>query len=108
MKKINCYHAHIYYGESTFEKASLLANRAKEELGLKIGHLHEKPVGPHPVWSCQILFFEENFKETMQWLMFNRDGLTIFIHPDTGDDLIDHTDYTIWMGEKLKLNLEGF
>ncbi len=42
----------------------------------------------------------------MTWLALNRKGLTILIHPLTGDDLIDHTDYASWMGEQQVLNLD--
>ena len=40
-----------------------------------------------------------------QELATNRDGLTVFIHPNTGDALADHTAHAIWMGELLPLNL---
>ncbi|MFQ5938851.1 MAG: DOPA 4,5-dioxygenase family protein [Alphaproteobacteria bacterium] len=40
--------------------------------------------------------------------MLNRDGLTVFVHPETGDDLADHLDHALWLGEKLELNLSVF
>ena len=40
--------------------------------------------------------------------MLNRDGLTVFVHPGTGDDLADHRDHALWLGEKLELNLKRF
>jgi DOPA 4,5-dioxygenase len=42
----------------------------------------------------------------MPWLMLNRDGLTILLHPETGDDYTDHATHAVWFGEKLPLNLE--
>ena len=101
------FHAHIYYEQSTFEKAKTLVAKAYDQEGVTVGRMHEKPVGPHPVWSCQLLFHKEQLTNMMIWLLKNRKGLTIFIHPVSGDDLLDHTDYSIWLGKKLELNLEA-
>ena len=30
----------------------------------------------------------------------------VFVHPETGDPVPDHTDHALWMGEKLDLNLD--
>jgi DOPA 4,5-dioxygenase len=38
--------------------------------------------------------------------MLNREGLDILIHPETGDDVEDHTNHALWLGEKLELNIE--
>ena len=29
------------------------------------------------------------------------------VHPDTGDDLKDHTDHALWLGEMLELDLSA-
>jgi aromatic ring-cleaving dioxygenase len=42
------------------------------------------------------------------WLMLNRDGLTVLLHPETGDDLTDHTAHAAWFGAVLPLRLEAF
>ena len=39
--------------------------------------------------------------------MLNRDGLTILLHPETGDDYRDHTAYAVWFGAVLPLRLEA-
>ena len=44
----------------------------------------------------------------LPWLMLNRDGLTILVHPETGDDLADHTDHAAWLGGILRLRLGVF
>jgi aromatic ring-cleaving dioxygenase len=38
----------------------------------------------------------------------NWNGLTVFINPETGDALANHSDHAVWMGEMLKLNLVLF
>jgi len=42
------------------------------------------------------------------WLMLNRDGLTVLLHPETGDDLTDHTAHAAWFGAVLPLRVEMF
>jgi DOPA 4,5-dioxygenase len=32
--------------------------------------------------------------------------MDILVHPSTGDDVGDHTDRSLWLGEKLELNIE--
>ncbi|MBT7293092.1 MAG: 4,5-dioxygenase, partial [Rhodospirillaceae bacterium] len=43
--------------------------------------------------------------EFVPWLMLNRKGLTILVHPDTGHPVPDHEDYPLWLGEKLDLDI---
>ena len=102
------FHAHVYYDSSNFDKAKRLVETAYKQLTeVTIGKMHEKPVGPHPVWSCQLLFDRGQLTNMLIWLLKNRDDLTIFIHPVTDNELLDHTDYAIWLGERYELNLEA-
>ncbi len=39
----------------------------------------------------QIAFPTPLLKKFVPWLMLNRDGLTILLHPETGDDYTDHS-----------------
>ena len=100
------FHAHIYYEKETLEKAKTLVDQAYSKEGVIVGRMHERPVGPHPTWSCQLLFSKDQLTNMMIWLLENRKGLTIFIHPVTGNDLLDHTDHAIWLGKKIDLNLK--
>ncbi|WP_413167956.1 DOPA 4,5-dioxygenase family protein [Capilliphycus salinus ALCB114379] len=52
--KYNHYHAHVYFDETSVEKASLLCSQAGEIFGVQVGQIHRKLVGPHPCWSCQL------------------------------------------------------
>ena len=38
--------------------------------------------------------------------MLNRDGLTVLLHPETGDDYTDHTAHACWFGAVLPLRVE--
>jgi aromatic ring-cleaving dioxygenase len=108
MTEIHGFHAHVYYNESTYEQAASLCDEAGKKFDLSAGQKHKKPVGPHPCWSCQLAFKPEEFGNIIPWLALNRHGLTIFIHANTGNDLKDHTDHTMWMGEIEPLNLDMF
>ena len=102
------YHVHIYYDENTYDLASELCDEVEQKFGVPVGHKHKQPVGPHPMWSCQISLTPETFNSVIPWLMLNRKGLTVFIHANTGDDLKDHTELTMWMGSMQPLNLDIF
>ena len=108
MTVINDYHAHIYFDQVSSDMAVKLCRGAGELFPLSVGHHHRKLVGPHPCWSCQLSFEPELFGEVIPWLALNRNGLTIFTHPSTGDHYKDHTDHAIWMGKIETLNLSMF
>jgi len=102
------YHSHIYFNQESMEQAQTLAKRLEEKFAVDIGRFWEKPVGPHPRWSVQIAYEANKFGRVVPYLMKNRDGLTVFTHPLTGDDYTDHTDHALWMGELLELKLDIF
>ncbi len=105
---IQGWHAHIYFDTASAPMAERVRNEVAERFDIQMGRWHERPVGPHPRWSYQIAFAPDLFAELLSWLTLNRGGLTVFIHPETGDDLVDHTDHAIWMGEMPALNLDMF
>ena len=102
------YHAHVYFDAGSAPKARALCEAAAKRFDLEMGRMHERPVGPHPMWSCQLACAPEVFSELLPWLALNRDGLIIFAHPETGDHLADHRDHAIWLGPGLALDLSIF
>jgi aromatic ring-cleaving dioxygenase len=81
------YHAHIYYDPHTRDRAARLRERVAAAFPAAIlGRWHDAPVGPHPQSMYQIAFPREMLAAFLPWLMLNRDGLTILLHPETGDD----------------------
>ncbi len=105
---IKGYHAHVYFDADTIELAKELCREVNAVFDVSVGRMHEKYVGPHPRWSCQLSLMVDDFPTVIPWLALNRDGLTIFTHPDTGEHLEDHRDRAIWMGEMLELDLSIF
>ncbi len=102
------YHAHVYFDKDSVEHASLLCQQAAELFGVKAGRVHRKPVGPHPCWSCQLAFNHRQFEELIPWLDRNRRGLTVLVHPVTGNDLEDHTTNASWLGDEVVLDTSMF
>ncbi|MBL4757705.1 MAG: DOPA 4,5-dioxygenase family protein [Rhizobiales bacterium] len=106
---ISSYHAHIYYDAETKNVAETMRGRLEEIFpDLTYGRWHDRPVGPHPSWSTQVAFPASVFPEIVPWLTLNRDGLVIFVHTNTGDDLVDHRDHAIWLGDSQVLDLSIF
>lgn len=102
------YHAHVYFEQETLHFASDLCKTAGNLFNLNVGRVHQRAVGPHPKWSCQISFSSNNFDELIPWLESHRNNLTILIHAVTGNNLQDHTEYAYWLGNEVKLNLSIF
>ncbi|MDI4662124.1 MULTISPECIES: DOPA 4,5-dioxygenase family protein [Cobetia] len=107
--RISYYHAHLYYtDEQGLAAARELADQAERQFPLRVGRFHEKQVGPHPLWSCQLSFAPEEFGRIVPWLALNRGSLDIFVHVGTGDDRFDHTQGVMWLGNSHTLNLAAF
>lgn len=106
ISSIEKYHAHVYFDESTVEPARALCEEAGKRFGVTVGRMHHRPIGPHPSWSCQLAFSRNQHTDLLTWLALNRNGLSILIHPLSGNDLKDHTDYASWMGEPQALKLD--
>jgi aromatic ring-cleaving dioxygenase len=106
MSAITEYHAHVYYDAATRQQAERLCKAAGDAFGVKVGRMHDNPVGPHPRGSCQLTVKNEQLAQVLPWLVLNRGNLTVFAHAQTGNALKDHTAHVIWLGpsETLKLS----
>jgi aromatic ring-cleaving dioxygenase len=105
---IDGYHAHIYYDPA---KTRAAAERLREGLGAAfpaatLGSWHDEPVGPHTMAMYQVAFAAVDFARLVPWLMLNRDGLDVLVHPLAGSAYDDHTIYAMWLGDKLPLRLD--
>jgi aromatic ring-cleaving dioxygenase len=105
---IRDYHAHVYYDPaSTRERAARLRERVAAAFPqATLGRWHDERVGPHLQSMYQIAFPCELIGSFLPWLMLNRDGLTVLVHPETGNDYVDHTAHAAWLGDILPLRLD--
>ncbi len=100
------YHAHIYYDPTSKDRAALLRRWVEERFTARMGSWHDGPVGPHVQAMYQIAFATDLFPSLVPFLMLNRMGLTILVHPQSGRPRDDHTLHAIWMGEVLPVKTE--
>lgn len=107
-RSITAYHAHIYYDpKQTRGRAEHLRQRVAAEFpAARLGRWHDELVGPHTQSMYQIAFPADLAGSFLPWLMLNRNGLNILLHPETGDDYADHTAHACWFGAVLPLRVE--
>ena len=105
---ISDFHAHIYFTADSRGSAEKFRQLIDEHLAPLLryrGNLIDRPVGPHPVPMFELNFLPEHFTQVVTFLMQNHGEHSVLIHPQTGDDLTDHTTHALWLGEQLKLDL---
>lgn len=106
---ITSWHAHVYFDAGSRDAAWALREQVTQALAgqVELGRFHEKPVGPHPMWSYQLAFGPEVFAAVVGWLALNHGALDVFLHPNTGDALRDHRDAALWLGRSHTLLLQA-
>lgn len=100
------YHAHVYYDAETKAKAAKLSATLIAKFKVEGGALSDEPRGPHPVSQFNVIFETPEFQQVVPWLMLNRDGLDILVHPLTESSYNDHTANAMWLGTPVPLRTE--
>ena len=100
------YHAHIYYDPATTraiaeEVCAALGGRFRVELD----GFRDTPVGPHPIANALVIFKPDQFDAVVPYLMLNRAGLDVLVHPLTADAVEDHSSFAVWLGNPVALKL---
>jgi DOPA 4,5-dioxygenase len=99
------FHGYIYFDTASQDAAARM-REGLAQFEVQLGRWHDKPIGPHPQAMYQVAFLPDQFGKVVPWLMLHREELNILVHPETGDDVADHTLHSLWLGEKLELNVE--
>ena len=102
---IDAYHAHIYYDTETRPRAQRLRETIASSLGVEVRELSDEPRGPHPVPQFRFTFTTAQFEKIVPWLMLNREGLDVLVHPLTDNSYDDHSRYAVWLGSPVALKL---
>ena len=106
VEAVDGWHAHIYYDPArTKETAAKLRARIEQAFPeTRMGSWHDEAVGPHLVSMYQLAFRADQFDRVVPWLVLNRDGLSILVHPLTDNAWNDHVVFGFWLGERQPLN----
>jgi DOPA 4,5-dioxygenase len=106
VSEIAGYHAHVYFDAGTREAAERVREGLAQRFTVELGRWREQPVGPHPKPMYQVAFAPDQFEKLVPWLMLNRAGLSILVHPRTGDDVADHDTLPLWLGDRLPIDVD--
>ena len=105
MTEIKGYHAHVIImpipGRS---RGSARHDHLRFAVGP--GAFSDEPVGPHPISQFNVIFQTEEFSKVVPWLMLNRKGLDVLIHPLTESSYDDHSKNALWIGTPVPMRLD--
>ncbi|RBM07530.1 DOPA 4,5-dioxygenase family protein [Novacetimonas cocois] len=101
--EIASYHAHVYFSPATASHALALRAALGRRFSVRLGRVHEMPVGPHCASMFQVAFETSMFATLVPWLMLNRNGLSILVHPNTTHPRRDHIEDSLWLGAPIAL-----
>jgi aromatic ring-cleaving dioxygenase len=100
------YHAHIYYDpEKTRPIAERVCAAVEGKFRVEVDGFRDGPVGPHPIANALVIFKPDQFEQVVPFLMLNREGLDVLVHPLTEDAVEDHSSFAIWLGNPVPLRL---
>jgi aromatic ring-cleaving dioxygenase len=102
---VHGYHAHVYYDAESRPLAEQLRETIATALGVEVRPLSDDPRGPHPVPQFRFTFTAAKFETIVPWLMLNRQGLDVLVHPLTDNSYDDHSRYAVWLGAPVALRL---
>src|SRR5690606_13283486 len=101
------WHAHVYYDPAaTRDTAQRLREQLGERFDVRLGRWHDVPVGPHTAAMYQVVFRVDQFADVVPFLMLERRGLSVLVHPNTGAPRDDHLVHASWLGEPLPLKAD--
>ncbi len=69
------------------------------------GGANEERRRHHRISRARLLPLDQ-FGALVTWLMSSRDGLSILVHPLTGDPVAEHTEHALWLGDPLPLDVD--
>ena len=106
MNEIKGYHAHVYFSPATKPLAERLRDTIISKFAVEPGGFSDQPAGPHPIPQFNVIFRAEEFQRIVPWLMLNREGLDVLVHPLTESSYDDHSKNALWLGTPVPVRLE--
>ena len=105
-QQVTGYHAHVFFDAARRDIAERLQNAIVGKFVVEAGAFSDEPRGPHPISQFNIIFKAPEFQSLVPWLMFNREGLDVLVHPLTDNSYDDHSINALWLGTPVPLLLE--
>ena len=106
MNELKGYHAHVYYDSTTRPTAERLRDAIISRFAVRPGAFSDEPIGPHPISQFSVIFEAPEFQNVVPWLMLNREGLDVLVHPMTASSYDDHSKNALWLGTPVPMRLE--
>ncbi|MGZ5090490.1 MAG: DOPA 4,5-dioxygenase family protein [Burkholderiales bacterium] len=106
MAELKGYHAHVYFDAAARPVAERLRDTIVSKFAVTAGAFSDEPRGPHPVPQFNVIFETPQFQHVVPWLMLNREGLSVLVHPLTESNYDDHSAYALWLGTPVPLRLD--
>jgi len=106
MPELKGYHAHVYYDRATRPLAERLHETILGQFAVKPGAFSDEPIGPHPISQFSVIFETEEFPKIVPWLILNRAGLDVLVHPLTESSYDDHSKNALWLGTPVPMRLD--
>jgi aromatic ring-cleaving dioxygenase len=100
------YHAHIYYDAESRPIAERLRETIAAKFAVRVGELSDEPRGPHPISQFAAIIEAPEFQNIVPWLMLNREGLNVLVHPLTESSYDDHSKHALWLGTPVPMRLD--
>ncbi len=100
------YHAHIYFEPAQRDAALQLRSDILAHHLVRPGGWRDQRGGPHPRPDFLVVFDAAEFGRLVPWLMLNRQGFDVLVHPESGDPVADHSTHALWLGRPLTIDLD--
>ena len=101
------YHAHIFFDVSKIEEVEQLHQQLNMVLPkpIFVGRVLLKAIAPFPQPMFHIEYHESDYLQVYKALVKYCSGYSMLIHPLLPDEMAAYTEYALWLGEPLVLNL---
>ncbi len=125
--KIYSWHIHVLYWQSNEEDAKgarLLRENFRSAFEGTLGqkecnstfHMEnlclfadiDKPDGPFLTAQWAVFVPIDHFYSTVSWIMQNRNGYDVLVHPNSGCEIEDHSWWAFWGGNPWQINFDAF
>lgn len=108
ISEVTGFHFHVYYSDNNRENAKEIFRH------FPTAHWYDKPIGPHtqPMFAIEVPPSSSrgiphlDMEDVYKFMILNRNGLSVLMHPITENELEAHTTLAIWLGTPIPLDLD--